>query len=66
VNDGKEDGKISPDAVSFRVFQVWWWMVALLMRLIDRRELLAFAHAASVELYPRAGPQAVCGEVLIG
>ncbi len=34
------------------------------MMMIDCRELLAFAYAASVELYTGAGSEAVCGEVL--
>lgn len=65
VNDGKEDGKISPDAVSFRALSslmVEWFS---LMCWADRRELLAFAYAASVELHTGAGSQAVCGEVLM-
>jgi NAD(P)-dependent dehydrogenase (short-subunit alcohol dehydrogenase family) len=65
VNGGVEDGKISPDAVSFSFFSFWkscevGGLVRLLIMLVDCRELLAFAHAAPVELYARAGSEAVC------
>lgn len=70
VNDGKEDGKISTDAVSLTG--------ALLSRdprpnrrvadrvVVDCRELLALAYAAQVQLHTGARSEAVCREVLTG
>jgi NAD(P)-dependent dehydrogenase (short-subunit alcohol dehydrogenase family) len=63
VNEGKDDGKISPDSVSAfrqRVF------LPRKLTVEDRRELLVSAHPAPLCFHARVGFEAACGEVLKG
>lgn len=64
-NNGVEDGKISPDAVSCFVNLSLRLYCTTNSRGLDCRELLAFTLAAQVCIHSGAGYPPICREILI-
>jgi hypothetical protein len=67
ANDGKPDGKINPDAVSFVESSSRKKGLTTLTNWTkkDCRKLLVSTYPASIGLHPGAGSETVCREVLV-